>query len=63
LKTGEYRQGLQSQWLQRPTLLELRAVAAALAHPPLLAKENLKKKRLAGQGPRLKRIEALLGGE
>jgi hypothetical protein len=123
------------QWLQSPTLLELRAVAAALAHPPILAdegfaraglgladriladvarreaaarkseefrvlrqglgyalsvlaaalpgegfellerwarsgdpdiawiiRENLKKKRLAGHGVRLKKIAALLGG-
>jgi hypothetical protein len=28
------------QWLEHPTLLEQRAVAAALAHPPLLADEG-----------------------
>jgi hypothetical protein len=137
---GEYRGDelfeVLGQWLRRPTLLELRAVAAALAHPPLLEdegfartalrlaervlasaarqgpqarrseefralrqglgyalsvlaaalpeeglamlerwarsgdrdvawiiKENLKKKRLAGHGPRLKHIAELLGGE
>jgi hypothetical protein len=39
------------RWLERSTLLEKRAVAAALAHPPLLADEGLARAglRLAGR--------------
>jgi len=38
---GEELLTILARWLERPTLLEQRAVAAALAHPPILADEGL----------------------